>query len=211
MTLVIKMKLENIFSDYKKTWCLMQPYRSASKIIQTKLESIDDELKCTYGYSPIHMIQSRIKSTDSILEKLQRKGHSTDEENLSYLNDIAGLRVVCNYINDIQYISQLLIMHKDIELVRNTNYIDYPKESGYRSLHLVVKVPVRLQTGVVDVPVEIQMRTIAMDFWASLEHELLYKNHGEVNDEIRKKLKDCAEQMAQTDLQMQRISQELRK
>ena len=189
----------------------MQPYRQAIKVMKMKLESIDDELKCENGYSPIHNIQSRIKSPESIIDKLQRKEYPLERQSLEKLNDIAGLRVICHYINDIQYISQLLIMHDDIVLVKKMNYIDYPKDTGYRSLHLVLEVPVYLKSGKMKLPVEIQMRTIAMDFWASLEHEILYKNKDQVSQDICEELQQCASRMALTDLQMQKIYQKVHK
>ena len=189
----------------------MQPYRQAIKVMKMKLESIDDELKCENGYSPIHNIQSRIKSPESIIDKLQRKQYPLERQSLEKLNDIAGLRVICHYINDIQYISQLLIMHDDIILVKKMNYIDYPKDTGYRSLHLVLEVPVYLKSGKMKLPVEIQMRTIAMDFWASLEHEILYKNKDQVSQDICEELQQCASRIALTDLQMQKIYQKVHK
>lgn len=203
------MEFEEMLKDLKMNWEFMQPYRSAIQIVKTKLESIDDELKCENGDSPIHNIQSRIKTPDSILEKMARKGYSIDKEGFYQLNDIAGLRVVCHYINDIQYVSQLLIMHEDIQLVKKENYIDYPKESGYRSLHLVVRVQIYLKNGKVSIPVEIQLRTIAMDCWASLEHELYYKNHHCENKEVSSQLKECAIEIAKIDEKMQKIYQQL--
>lgn len=189
----------------------MHPYRQAIKVMKMKLESIDDELKCENGYSPIHNIQTRIKSPESIIDKLQRKQYPLERQSLEKLNDIAGLRVICHYINDIQYISQLLIMHDDIILVKKMNYIDYPKDTGYRSLHLVLEVPVYLKSGKMKLLVEIQMRTIAMDFWASLEHEILYKNKDQVSQDICEELQQCASRMALTDLQMQKIYQKVHK
>lgn len=203
------MSLVEMMDEYKQLRQLMFPYRCGIRIIKEKLESIDDELKCGNGHSPIHIIQSRIKSPSSILEKLDRKNLTKDIRGLQQLNDIAGLRVVCHYINDIQYIAQLLVLHEDITLIKKTNYIDYPKENGYRSLHLVVKVPVRMQVKTIEVPVEIQLRTIAMDCWASLEHELQYKNSHHVNEDICQRLKKCADQISQTDLEMQKIYQEV--
>ncbi len=200
------MDLKDELNDHKTFWKIMQPYRQVIKVMKMKLESIDDELKCENGYSPIHNIQSRIKSPESIIDKLQRKQYPLEK-----LNDIAGLRVICHYINDIQYISQLLIMHDDIILVKKMNYIDYPKDTGYRSLHLVLEVPVYLKSGKMKLPVEIQMRTIAMDFWASLEHEILYKNKDQVSQDICEELQQCASRMALTDLQMQKIYQKVHK
>ena len=203
------MEFEEMLKDLKMNWEFMQPYRSAIQIVKTKLESIDDELKCENGDSPIHNIQSRIKTPDSILEKMARKGYSIDKEGFYQLNDIAGLRVVCHYSNDIQYVSQLLIMHEDIQLIKKENYIDYPKESGYRSLHLVVRVQIYLKNGKVSIPVEIQLRTIAMDCWASLEHELYYKNHHCENEEVSSQLKECAIEIAKIDEKMQKIYHQL--
>ena len=200
------MDLKDELNDHKTFWKIMQPYRQVIKVMKMKLESIDDELKCENGYSPIHNIQTRIKSPESIIDKLQRKQYPLEK-----LNDIAGLRVICHYINDIQYISQLLIMHDDIILVKKMNYIDYPKDTGYRSLHLVLEVPVYLKSGKMKLPVEIQMRTIAMDFWASLEHEILYKNKDQVSHDICEELQQCASRMALTDLQMQKIYQKVHK
>lgn len=205
------MDLKDELNDHKTFWKIMQPYRQVIKVMKMKLESIDDELKCENGYSPIHNIQSRIKSPESIIDKLQRKQYPLERQSLEKLNDIAGLRVICHYINDIQYISQLLIMHDDIILVKKMNYIDYPKDTGYRSLHLVLEVPVYLKSGKMKLPVEIQMRTIAMDFWASLEHEILYKNKDQVSQDICEELQQCASRMALTDLQMQKIYQKVHK
>lgn len=205
------MDLKDELNDHKTFWKIMQPYRQVIKVMKMKLESIDDELKCENGYSPIHNIQSRIKSPESIIDKLQRKQYPLERQSLEKLNDIVGLRVICHYINDIQYISQLLIMHDDIILVKKMNYIDYPKDTGYRSLHLVLEVPVYLKSGKMKLPVEIQMRTIAMDFWASLEHEILYKNKDQVSQDICEELQQCASRMGLTDLQMQKIYQKVHK
>lgn len=188
---------------------LMQPYKAAIKIVKTKLEIIDEELKLNYQYSPIHAIQSRIKSPASILEKLNRKGLEQNYQGMCQLNDIAGLRVICNYINDIQYIAQLLVLQDDVIQIKQSNYIQYPKNNGYRSLHLIIKVPVYQRNGIIYIPVEIQIRTIAMDCWASLEHELVYKETKDANIQIQRRLKNCADMMAKTDMEMQKIYLEL--
>lgn len=196
--------------DEKEANLIFYPYRSAIRIIETKLKNIDDELKYVNGYSPIHNIQSRIKSADSIIDKMKRKNLELKESQLNQIHDIAGLRVVCHYINDIQYIAQLLVMQKDIHFIKKSNYIEYPKESGYRSLHMILEVPIYFKEGLRRIPVEVQLRTIAMDCWASLEHELLYKNDNvHVNCEIKERLKLCSQEMAEIDLEMQRIYQEM--
>ena len=203
------MDLKDELNDHKTFWKIMQPYRQAIKVMKMKLESIDGELKCENGYSPIHNIQSRIKSPQSILDKLERKGIGKNFNNIKELNDIAGLRVICQYINDIQYIAQLLVLQDDVIQIKHNNYIQYPKENGYRSLHLIVSVPVYQREGMMQVPVEIQIRTIAMDCWASLEHELAYKTNFVANNDIKQRLKWCADMMAKTDEEMQKVYLEL--
>lgn len=202
-------QIDNILDEQKKFQQLMQPYKAAIKIIKTKLEIIDQNLEFKYGHSPIHNIQYRIKSPKSIINKLERKKLEKNIEGIKKLNDISGLRVICNYINDIHYIAQLLILQEDVVLIKYNNYITYPKKNGYRSLHLIVTVPVYQNDLLINVPVEIQIRTIAMDCWASLEHELVYKADKKANDEIKQKLKKCAEMMEKTDLEMQKIYMEL--
>lgn len=202
-------QIDNILDEQKKFQQLMQPYKAAIKIIKTKLEIIDQNLEFKYGHSPIHNIQYRIKSPKSIINKLERKKLEKNIEGIKKLNDISGLRVICNYINDIHYIAQLLILQEDVVLIKYNNYITYPKKNGYRSLHLIVTVPVYQNDLLINVPVEIQIRTIAMDCWASLEHELVYKADKKANDEIKQRLKKCAEMMEKTDLEMQKIYMEL--
>lgn len=202
-------QIDNILDEQKKFQQLMQPYKAAIKIIKTKLEIIDQNLEFKYGHSPIHNIQYRIKSPKSIINKLERKKLEKNIEGIKKLNDISGLRVICNYINDIHYIAQLLILQEDVVLIKYNNYITYPKKNGYRSLHLIVTVPVYQNDLLINVPVEIQIRTIAMDCWASLEHELVYKADKKANDEIKQRLKKCAEIMEKTDLEMQKIYMEL--
>ena len=202
-------KIDNILDEQKKFQQLMQPYKAAIKIIKIKLEIIDQNLEFKYGHSPIHNIQYRIKSSKSIINKLERKKLEKNIEGIKKINDISGLRVICNYINDIHYIAQLLILQEDVVLIKYNNYITYPKKNGYRSLHLIVTVPVYQNDLLINVPVEIQIRTIAMDCWASLEHELVYKADKKANEEIKQRLKKCAEMMEKTDLEMQKIYMEL--
>ena len=202
-------KIDNILDEQKKFQQLMQPYKAAIKIIKIKLEIIDQNLEFKYGHSPIHNIQYRIKSPKSIINKLERKKLEKNIEGIKKINDISGLRVLCNYINDIHYIAQLLILQEDVVLIKYNNYITYPKKNGYRSLHLIVTVPVYQNDLLINVPVEIQIRTIAMDCWASLEHELVYKADKKANEEIKQRLKKCAEMMEKTDLEMQKIYMEL--
>ena len=181
-------------------------YQSATREISTKLEILDDEFQFIHRRNPIHHMQSRIKSIKSIFEKLNRKELEISMESAkANLHDIAGIRVVCYYIEDIYLIAKMLTQQDDIELIRETDYIKNPKPNGYRSLHLVVKVPVFFSNGKELVPVEIQIRTIAMDFWASLEHQLRYKTIDTIPPSVARELQECADTIADTDLRMQRI------
>jgi len=189
---------------------LMQLYDSAVREVRTKLEILDMEFRVRYARNPIHHIDTRLKSPASIAEKLRRKGLPQTLEAIEQnLTDIAGVRIVCNYIEDIYHIAELLTRQQDVELVRRRDYIRKPKESGYRSLHLVIRIPVFLSSHTELVPVEVQIRTIAMDFWASLEHQLRYKSDQETTQKLRRRLQKCARQSAELDLEMQSIYQEI--
>lgn len=181
-------------------------YESAIREVKTKLEILDSEFRTKYSYNPIHHIDERLKSPQSIIEKLQRKGmpFSVDSAR-SNLNDIAGVRVICNYIDDIYTVADMLTAQDDVTLIKRKDYINSPKPNGYRSLHLVIETPVYLSERKELVNVEVQIRTIAMDFWASLEHELKYKTDEYVSAELAEQLKDCAETIAATDMKMQQI------
>lgn len=181
-------------------------YDAAIREIRTKLEILDREFSLLYSTNPIHHIDSRLKSPQSIVEKLQRKGWPVSIESAEeHLQDIAGVRIICNYIDDIYRMANMLIHQQDVELVRIKDYIKEPKPNGYRSLHLVVRIPVFLSSHTESVPVEIQIRTIAMDFWASLEHELRYKSQGPDSASLRARLKRCADQSAALDEEMQSL------
>lgn len=189
---------------------MVQLYDSAIREVRTKLEVLDSEFRVRYARNPIHHIDARLKSPSSIMEKLSRKGlPQTVDAAETNLTDIAGIRIVCNYLEDIYHIRRLLLHQRDIELVRERDYIKNPKESGYRSLHLVIRIPVFLSSHTELVPVEIQIRTIAMDFWASLEHQLRYKSDQETTRQLRRRLQKCAEISAMLDAEMQDIYREL--
>ncbi len=189
---------------------IMMIYESAIKQVETKLEILNKEYKVTGRRNPIETIKSRIKSPESIAKKLQKKNLPVTFESMTEnLNDIAGVRVICPYISDIYTIKDILLKQPDIELIYAKDYIENPKESGYRSIHIVVQVPVYLSQTQHNVKVEIQLRTIAMDFWASLEHELRYKTTSKVPAGIRRELKRCADTIAMTDREMEEIAIEL--
>lgn len=181
-------------------------YQSAIKEIGTKIEILNDEFQTKLKRNPIEHIKSRVKSPTSIIKKLQRKGLEVSLESArENLTDIAGIRVICSFIDDIYNIAQLLSSQDDIVLIEEIDYIKNPKPSGYRSLHLILQVPVFFSDHTDKVKVEVQIRTIAMDFWASLEHKLHYKGSENVPDFISKELRDCADVIANTDRKMQNI------
>lgn len=184
-------------------------YNSAIKQLGTKLDILSDDFDKKHSYMPIHHITSRLKTFDSLIEKAVRYGIEDPINNLDVVRrevlDIAGIRVVCNYEEDIDAMSKLLLEQEDVELIKMKNYCDSPKESGYRSLHLVVAIPVYLVNRKAMVPVELQFRSIAMDVWASLEHELRYKNKEKLTDEIQNELKECADKLTDIDHRMSKI------
>ncbi len=192
----------DVMLEYKQ---LMFSCSSAMKIVRTKLEILDNQFKMTYNRNPILTIKTRLKSQTSILEKLARKKIQPSTRNMeNYVSDIAGVRVICGYIDDIYKVEELLLKQEDIHLLERKDYISDPKPSGYRSVHLIVSVPVFLPEGVRNPKVEIQLRTIAMDFWATLEHEIRYKKDMD-NTELLRRLEQCAESINQNDLEMQSI------
>lgn len=186
-------------------------YESAIREVKTKLEILDSEFRAKYSYNPIHHIENRLKSPESIFKKMQNKGLKFSCEGVrENLNDIAGVRVICNYIEDIYHVAELLTAQDDVNLVQVKDYIRSPKPNGYRSLHLVIQTPVYLSDKKELVNVEVQIRTIAMDFWASLEHELKYKSNAAVSAELAEQLRDCAEQISDIDSRMQEIYKTLK-
>jgi len=186
--------------DYKE---MMLEYSCAIKEIKTKLENLDSEFSVRYDRNPISSIHTRLKSQTSIIEKMIRKGVPATRENIEKtLSDIAGLRVICSYIDDIYSIADALTSQDDIELIQRKDYIKDPKPNGYRSLHLIVSVPVFFSHEKKLIKAEIQIRTIAMDFWASLEHGIKYKKDAHDAADIIVGLKECADVIAATDEKM---------
>ena len=185
---------------------LMLVYNSAIREVTTKLEILNDELSLNSNKIPIQFIKSRVKKPLSIVDKLQRLDKEIGTESIMQsLNDVAGIRVITSFIDDVYRIADMLVKQDDIFLIEAKDYIKNPKPNGYRSYHLIVEVPVFFSEKKERVRVEIQIRTVAMDFWASLEHQLKYKENLENSQEIEKELKVCAETIAQTDLKMMDI------
>ena len=189
---------------------MMNKYRCAIMEVETKLNVLNAEFSMQYDRNPFESIKSRLKSPRSIIEKLGRKVTITDEQSLAKhieenLFDVAGIRVICAFQEDIYHLADLLVQQDDIKLVRVKDYIKNPKPNGYRSLHLILEIPVFLKTGKTPVKVEVQFRTIAMDFWASVDHKLRYKKDVENEGEIVEKLRQCATTIAALDVEMQQI------
>ena len=186
---------------------LMYLHEAAIQQITAKLNILKGEFQFSNDRNPISSISSRIKSKESITYKMQKKGlPMTASALLANVHDIAGVRVVCPFIEDVYYVARMLVKQHDIEVIEVKDYIRQPKENGYRSLHLIVTVQVYFSETAKNIPVEIQIRTIAMDFWASTEHQLRYKKDREFTEEAQRKLKHCADLMALADEEMQEIA-----
>lgn len=192
-----------IYEDVDSWKTIMFLYSSALKEVGTKLEILNDEFQHVHQYNPIEHIKTRIKTAESIVKKLKRYGYETSIENMvKYVNDIAGVRLICSFTSDIYKLAEMIGNQSDLKVLSIKDYIKNPKPSGYKSYHMLVSVPIFLSDSVVDTKVEIQIRTIAMDFWASLDHQMKYKKDVEDASEISEELKECAEVIAQTDLKM---------
>lgn len=186
---------------------LMAYYTCAMMEVETKLNVLNEEFSLQYDRNPISSIKTRLKSFDSIIEKLQRKGLPIDDFDVieQSLNDIAGVRVICSFPEDVYMLAEALLKQDDIRLLERKDYIASPKANGYRSLHLIVEVPIFLAQEKRLMKVEVQLRTIAMDFWASLEHQLKYKKELENTEELTRELLECAEVSAALDAKMEEI------
>ncbi|RDY31228.1 GTP pyrophosphokinase [Lachnotalea glycerini] len=190
---------------------MMFLYKSALKEIVTKIDILNDEFQHVHQYNPIEHVKSRMKTPDSIVKKLKREGHESTIDNMvKYINDIAGVRITCSFTSDIYRIAEILSKQNDIKVIAVKDYIKNPKESGYKSYHLVATVPIFMSDKVVDTKVEIQIRTIAMDFWASLEHKIYYKFEGNAPDRISRELKECAQMVSVLDAKMLSLNEAIK-
>ena len=185
-------------------------YSAALKQINTKLEILNDEVQHVHRYNPIEHIKSRMKTSESIVKKLKRYGYESTIENMvKYINDIAGIRVICSFTSDIYRIADMIGNQNDIKVISVKDYIKHPKASGYKSYHMLVTVPVFLSDRIVEVKVEIQIRTVAMDFWASLEHKINYKFEGNAPQHIKTELVECARMVSDLDARMLSLNEEI--
>ena len=203
--------LDFVQENTKPLDTLMAYYKCAIMEVETKFKVLNEQFSLEYDRNPIESIKTRVKSLDGIVRKVRRKNIpltlSAIEQNI---NDIAGIRVVCSFPEDIYLLADCLLQQDDIRLIEQKDYIKHPKENGYRSLHLILEVPIFLAERTQPVRIELQIRTMAMDFWASLEHQLRYKSDVEIPEHMSDDLKKCADVIAETDQEMQRIAKELK-
>ena len=191
---------------------LMMMYRCTVREVRTKLEVLNDEFSVEYKRNPISFIKTRIKKPESIYKKLKKLGYEFTAENIqNQLNDVAGIRVVCAFIDDIYTIADLISKQDDITVIQVKDYIKNPKPNGYRSYHMIVEIPVFFSKGKTPMRAEIQIRTNGMDFWATLEHTMHYKFEGDGPDYITKELRECARYVAELDQRMEELNNEIQK
>ncbi|MDD3795503.1 MAG: GTP pyrophosphokinase family protein [Lachnospiraceae bacterium] len=211
----MKAMTQELFAETRQYQELMMMYECAIKEVQTKLEVLDEEFSVRYKRNPISNIESRVKTPMSIVRKMQKNHLEITVQNImAGLNDVAGIRVICAFIDDIYDIARMLASQDDIRVIRIKDYIQDPKPNGYRSYHMIVEIPVFFSKSKQIMRVEVQIRTIAMNFWASLEHQLRYKKdieNIEDIDEISQELLEAAETIAQTDIKMQNIKNKIGK
>lgn len=200
-----------VFNEDVESWeTLMFLYKSALKEVTTKLEILNDEFIHIHKYNPIEYIKSRIKTPESIVKKLKRYGLSVNVDNMiQQINDIAGVRIICSFTSDIYKIAEMIGKQNDLTVISVKDYIRNPKPSGYKSFHMLVSVPIFIGEKVVDTKVEIQIRTIGMDFWASLEHKIYYKFEGNAPAHISRELRDCATIVSMMDAKMLQLNEEI--
>ena len=199
------------YEDVDSWKTVMFLYNAAMKEVGTKLEILNDEFQHVHKYNPIEHIKSRIKSPESIVKKLKRYGHETSIENMvKYVNDIAGVRLICSFTSDIYRLACMIGNQSYLKVLSIKEYINNPKESGYNSYHMLVSVPIFLSDSVVDTKVEIQIRTIAMDFWASLEHKIYYKFEGNAPEYISRDLRECADMVSALDEKMLSLNEAIK-
>ncbi len=202
------MNIPNSFNQVDQWKSVMFLYDSALKEINTKIEKLNNEFVHIYNYNPIEHIKSRLKTPDSIVKKLKRYGFEVTIDNMvEKLSDIAGIRIICSFTSDIYQIAEMITKQSDVTVLYVKDYIKNPKPNGYKSYHMVVTIPIYLTDGPVDTKVEIQIRTIAMDFWASLEHKIYYKFEGNAPAYLQQELKACADVVNMLDVKMFSLNQ----
>ena len=207
--------MENAIKNYEDvdSWkTIMFLYNAALKEVGTKLEILNDEFQHVHKYNPIEHIKKRVKSPESIVKKLKRYGYETSIENMvKYVNDIAGLRITCSFFSEIYFLADMIARQDNLSVIHIKDYISHPKESGYMSYHMLLSIQVALADAVIPTKVEVQIRTMAMDFWASLEHKIYYKYEGNAPGYFARELQECASIISKLDTKMMSLNEAMKK
>ncbi|MCD8097547.1 MAG: GTP pyrophosphokinase family protein [Lachnospiraceae bacterium] len=187
-------------------------YQSALAQMNSRIEVLNNELNHVYSYNPIEYVKSRLKTPESIMKKLRKQGHDVSiDDMIEYVNDIAGVRITCSFFSEIQFLAAMLARQDNLSVLSIKDYLGHPKESGYKSYHMLLLVPVALADAVVPTKVEVQIRTMAMDFWASLEHKIYYKYEGNAPDYFARELRECASIISKLDAKMMSLNDAMKK
>lgn len=185
-------------------------YESALIQMSSRIEVLNNELSHVYQYNPIEYVKTRLKTPESIMKKLRKNGHNiTIDDMVEYVNDIAGIRITCSFFSEVYFLADMLARQDNLSVIHIKDYIGHPKESGYKSYHMLLSIQVALADAVIPTKVEVQLRTMAMDFWASLEHKIHYKFEGDAPEHIRTELIECAKMVSDLDARMLKLNEEL--
>ena len=191
---------------------VMFVYQSALIQMRSRIDVLNNELSQVYSYNPIEYVKTRLKTPESIMQKLRKQGHSFNVNDLiEYIHDIAGIRITCSFFSEVYFLSDMIAKQDNLEVLSIKDYIKNPKESGYMSYHMLLSIPVALADAVVPAKVELQIRTMAMDFWASLEHKIYYKNEGNAPDYFERELQECASIISRLDTKMMSLNEAMKK
>ena len=191
---------------------VMFVYQSALIQMRSRIDVLNNELSQVYSYNPIEYVKTRLKTPESIMQKLRKQGHSFNVNDLiEYIHDIAGIRITCSFFSEVYFLSDMIAKQDNLEVLSIKDYIKNPKESGYMSYHMLLSIPVALADAVVPAKVELQIRTMAMDFWASLEHKIYYKYEGNAPDYFERELQECASIISRLDTKMMSLNEEMKK
>lgn len=191
---------------------VMFVYQSALIQMCSRIDVLNNELSQVYSYNPIEYVKTRLKTPESIMQKLRKQGHSFNVNDLiEYIHDIAGIRITCSFFSEVYFLSDMIAKQDNLEVLSIKDYIKNPKESGYMSYHMLLSIPVALADAVVPAKVELQIRTMAMDFWASLEHKMYYKYEGNAPDYFERELQECASIISRLDTKMMSLNEAMKK
>ena len=191
---------------------VMFVYQSALIQMRSRIDVLNNELSQVYSYNPIEYVKTRLKTPESIMQKLRKQGHSFNVNDLiEYIHDIAGIRITCSFFSEVYFLSDMIAKQDNLEVLSIKDYIKNPKESGYMSYHMLLSIPVALADAVIPTKVELQIRTMAMDFWASLEHKMYYKYEGNAPDYFERELQECASIISRLDTKMMSLNEAMKK